>query len=61
MDITKTRKKKDIIKFFGGAKQAFTAYGCTHPALCQMPDKLDDKRHDRFVGAAVRIGLVEIK
>ena len=61
MDIKKIRQKDDMIKFFGGAKDAYTAYGCTHPGLCQMPDELDNKRHDRFVGAAVRLGLVEIK
>ena len=61
MDITKTRSKKKMIEFFGGAKATYTAYGCSHPALCQMPDKLDDKRRDRFVGAAVRLGIVRIK
>lgn len=61
MDIAKIRNKKKMIEFFGGAKAAYVAYGCSHPALCQMPDKLDNKRHDRFVGAAVRLGLINVK
>ena len=61
MDITKIKTKEKMIDFFGGPKAAYTAYGCSHPGLCQMPDKLDNKRHDRFVGAAVRLGLIDVK
>jgi DNA-binding transcriptional regulator YdaS (Cro superfamily) len=47
--------KNQAIKMFGGQIPLAQALGITSSAISQWPDKLDQAKTDRVVGAAIRL------
>lgn len=53
-------KKEDAIKIFGSQAELSRALGLTRGRISQWDDELDLAQTDRVIGAACRMGLVDL-
>ena len=53
-------KKQDAIKLFGETKDLASVLGITRQAIYQWPDYLNQEQIDRIIGAAIRVGIIQI-
>lgn len=52
--------KKDAIDLFNDVKSLAAALGVSRHAIYQWPDQLDQRKVDLVIGAAVRLGRINV-